>query len=165
MEIIEHIDKSKLRVFSREHLYYEIRMLFGVARELKDGTSNIYIYNALLESFVIHASIILDFFYLPQESGDDARAVHYVKDQKKWKTALPLKQKQFSIFHQKRNKEVVHLSYKRLEVHPGQKRWYTSQIVKKIRKVVNIFLDHADPDCLDPRLYELRSEDVSYEIF
>ena len=165
MEIIEKIDKPKLRAFAREHLYYEIRMLYGTARELKEGTSNIYIYNALLESFVIHASIILDFFYLPQESGDDARAVHYVKDVKKWKSALPLKEKQFSIFHQKRNKEVVHLSYKRLEIRPEQKRWHAQQIVVKIRRVVNVFLDHADPERMDPRLYELRREDVSYEIF
>ena len=48
----------------------------------------------------------------------------------------------------------------------GQKRWNTSFVVKKIRKVVDLFLDHADPQRMDARLYDLRGgEEIGYDVF
>ena len=157
MEIYEKVPKEKLIEFSGEHLYYEIDMLYGVSQTLWDGTSNFYLYNALLESFVIHASIILDFFYRPQDNPDDAKAAHYMKDIKKWKAVLPRKTADLENFIKKRNKEVVHLSYRRLEVKPEEKRWRSPRITNQIKKLVDLFLNHADPELLHPKIYELRS--------
>lgn len=161
MDIYQKIPKEKLVAFSGEHLYYELRMLYGVTLTLWKGTSNFYIYNALLEAFVLHASIIIDFFYRPPVEDDDARAVHYVRDIKAWRSALPPLSEEFKKFIHKRNKEVVHLSYKRLEVTPEEKRWGSRRLTKQIKKIVNLFLDHADPELIHPRLLELRTGEKS----
>ena len=158
MEIPPQISKKRLIDFSKEHLYYEIDMLYGSVKTLVDGVENPYIYNALLEAFVLHTSIILDFFYKPQIKRDDARAIHYISDRKSWAGALPPYDRHFRKFSQKRNKDVAHLSYKRLDVPQEGRSWGAVKIVKEIQKIVDTFLDKADPKLIHPRLYELRSK-------
>lgn len=158
MEINDKITPEKLLEFSGEHLYYEIWMLYGVTDRLLKGVQDEYLYNALLESFVIHASIIIDFFYRPQVYDGDSRAIHYIVDRKKWRESLPSYDLYFKAFHRKRNKEVVHLSYTRLDVTPDQKRWAASKIIKQIRKIVDHFLAQANPRLLHPKMYELRTK-------
>ena len=153
-----NLSKEQLRIFSGEHLYYEIVMLYGVTHLLQRGVRDLLIYNALLESFVIHSSVILDFFYKLPLNLDEAKAVHYIKDREDWKKALPPYNKYFIKFNKKRNSEVMHLSYRRLAVLPFDKKWNSSKLVKDIGKIVDLFLDHADPDLIDPRLYELKSK-------
>lgn len=157
VQMKQKILKKRLIDFAEEHLFYEIKMLYGVVDMLhKCDMSNMYIYNALLESFVLHASVILDFFYAPEKKNDDARAIHYVKNSAEWKKALPLLNKHFAGFTRKRNKEVMHLSYKRLEVRSHEKRWGSRKITKEISKVVDLFLDHANPQLIHPSLNTLR---------
>jgi hypothetical protein len=151
------IPAQKLRVFSGEHLWYEIHMLYGVMELLLQGVDDYYLYNALLEAFVLHASVILDFFYKPAVKPDDARAVHYVRDPGAFHKALPPFEQKFGGFTRKRNKERVHLSYRRLYVRPEEKHWRSSKITKDIRRIVDIFLDHADPARLHPKMYTLRT--------
>ena len=157
MEINEKVSKEKLIEFSGEHLYYEIWMLYGVTDTLLKGVEDRYVYNALLESFVIHASIIIDFFYRPQVYDGDARALHYVDDIRAWRESLPSYERYFKKFHRKRNKEVVHLSYNRLDVKPEEKRWNARKVIKQIRKIVDRFLAQANPELLHPKMYELRT--------
>jgi hypothetical protein len=158
MEIIGKIPQDQLIAFSGEHLYYEIVMLYGVVDYLLKGTDNMIVYNALLESFVIHASNILDFFYKPQIKEDDAKAIHYMDHPKSWTALLPPQEIHFKDFTKKRSQWVVHLSYKRLEVLPEQKRWGAPKITKEIKKLVNLFLLNASPVLVHPRLYELRTK-------
>jgi len=155
---LKPVSALKLVEFSREHLYYEIRMLYGACALLKKNPENVYVRNSLLESFVIHASIILDFFYKPPIKADDAIAVHFMKDKRKWKSALPPFDKYFRKFGRKRNREVVHLSYKRLDLKPHQKKWYSYIMVEQIKKIVDIFLEEADSGLIHPVLYELKSK-------
>ena len=61
MEINEKVPNEKLIEFSGEHLYYEIWMLYHVNEALAKGVKDQCVYNALLESFVIHASILRSF--------------------------------------------------------------------------------------------------------
>ncbi|MDP2653242.1 MAG: hypothetical protein Q8Q08_04345 [Candidatus Omnitrophota bacterium] len=157
MEIIDSVPKEKLVAFSGEHLYYEISMLYGVSQSLIRGTTHLHIYNAMLESFVIHASVIIDFFYKPQSGPEDAKAVHFMSDVKEWRAVLPPIDKDFRDFQKKRNRHVVHLSYDRLNVRPEDKKWGSPKLTRKIRRIVDLFLEYADPDRVHPRLYELRS--------
>jgi len=89
MPLPQRIRKEKLIAFSGEHLYYEIWMLYGVTKKLQTEITDPYVYNALLESFVVHASIILDFFYKPQVKPDDAKAIHYLNSIEEWNNLLP----------------------------------------------------------------------------
>ncbi len=145
-----------LIAFSAEHLYYEVWMLYGVTEKLRQGLTDRYLYNALLESFVVHASIILDFFYKPQVKPDDAKAIHYLDSVGEWNALLPSYAKYFRRFNTKRNKEVIHLSYKRLDVKPEQKYWRVVETTSHIQKLFDKFLDLANPALIDPAIYQLR---------
>lgn len=149
---------KELVEFSREHLYYEIDMLYGVARLLQKGSSNIYIYNALLESFVVHGSVILDFFYKLPLNPQEAKATHYIKDLEEWKDAKPPFDRYFIKFNKKRNQEVMHLSYARLKVAPYDKKWDSPKLIEQFRQLIDLFLDYADPALIHPRLYRFKRQ-------
>ena len=117
----EKISPNRLREFSGEHLYYELNMFFGVVKRLGEGVNDQYVFSALLESFVIHTSLIIDFFYKPPKKIDDASVMHFIKDVRKWKKVRPSYDKYFRKFHRRRSREVVHLSYKRLDVLDSEK--------------------------------------------
>ena len=151
------IHQERLRAFSGEHLYYELNMFFGVTKRLGEGAHDQYIYSALLESFVIHTSLILDFFYKPPAKADDATVMHFIKDIARWKKLRPSYDKYFRKFHRRRSREVVHLSYKRLDIDASEKLWNVEKIVPSIRELVRVFLKVADPDLLHPRLYQLEN--------
>jgi len=149
--------REQLAAFSGEHLYYELNMFFGISRLLKSGVHDQYVYSALLESFVIHTCLIIDFFYKPPRKTDDASALHFVRNIKKWKELRPSYDKYFRKFHRRRSREVVHLSYKRLEVEKAEKQWDLGKIVPPIRRLVSVFLEVADPQLLHPRMHKLRN--------
>jgi len=152
-------DKQRLRDFSEKHLFYEIAMLYGVheALETKNFDAQPFIFNALLESFVIHTSIILDFFYQSQRKPDDARAFHFMKAPRKWRKILPPPNREFTTFITHRNKRVVHLSYKRMDSYIGQRPWNCAKIIKEIHIIVDLFLDNASKEYVHPKLYKLHS--------
>ncbi len=151
-----YLTPTRLFKFSEEHLYYEVWMLYGVTQMLQRGTTNLYIYNALLESFVVHASTILDFFYKPQINPNEAKAVHYVSDPREWEKVLLPYNQHFKEFNVKRNQWVMHLSYKRLDVKPQDKRWGAFKITEQIRALFDEFLRLADPQLMHPKLYDLQ---------
>ncbi len=154
------ISPEQLRVFSGEHLYYEIDMLYGVVNLLsaENAPQDPYVINALLEAYVIHTQVILDFFYQPQMKADDAKAIHFIADMALWKKTIPPYDRYFRKFNRRRSREVVHLSYHRLDVRPEDKTWYLVRTTEHIKLVVNAFLEHANPDILHPRMYELKRE-------
>ncbi|MGE0268135.1 MAG: hypothetical protein AB7S78_06755 [Candidatus Omnitrophota bacterium] len=161
----ENITNEQLLEFSGEHLYYEISMLYGVVDLLntKEKIADPYIINALIESFVIHTQVILDFFYMPQMKADDAKAIHYIDDIKLWKSNLPSYDRYFRKFNRRRSREVVHLSYSRLDVKGEEKTWHLVKTTEHIKLVVNAFLEHANKGLLHPKMYELKkniSEDI-----
>jgi hypothetical protein len=156
MTLTRKMTKEELVAFSGEHLYYELNMFFGVSKLLNEGIHDQYIYSALLESFIIHASAILDFFYKPPHKVDDASALHFINDVAKWKKIRPSYDKYFRKFHRRRSREVVHLSYKRLEVRSNEKRWELGKVVPSIQNLVQLFLDVADPELIHPRLEKIK---------
>ena len=151
-----HIQPEQLIEFSKEHLYYEVAMLYGVAEHLQKDIKDFYIFNALLESFIIHMTIILDFFYKPQMKADDAKAIHYIRDVRAWKIKLPKMESYFRHFYRRRSKEVVHLSYRRLEIRGEAKRWDVTSNTKKIKRIVDLFLEAADTQLIHPNMYKLQ---------
>ena len=155
----EHLSTEKLIEFSREHVYYEFDMLLGVCRILhQEKLENVYVCNALLESFVLHASVILDFFYNMPMNPYEAKAIHYVQDPKAWEKALPAFDRYLVKFNKKRNREVMHLSYERLLVLPYDKKWNSKQLLKQLSELLRLFLRYADPSLLDKKIYSLKEK-------
>jgi hypothetical protein len=159
MQRPNYLSKKQLVDFSGEHLYYEIWMLYGVTQLLLNGVKNQYLFNTCLESFVVHASNILDFFYKPLLQPDDAKAIHFMDEEQaeQWQALLPSYSHHFKRFNRKRNKEVMHLSYKRLEVKPQEKPWGVKGIAEHIEELVNQFLRLANPTYIHPKMYELQT--------
>lgn len=160
MSKYKDITHEQLKSFSGEHLYYEIFMLYGVVDILKQKPDfdNEIILDALIESFVIHTQIILDFFYIPQMKPDDAKAIHFVKNVGTWKKEIPSYDRYFRRFNRRRSREVVHLTYSRLEVSKEDKPWDIQKTTQHIQKVVNLFIEHADPRRLHERVYALKRD-------
>lgn len=154
--VIKKISNKELRDFSGEHLYYEIKMLYEITDILKGKFDNVYVYNGLIESFVIHTYILLDFFYKPRIKADDAKAMDYIKDVKTWKQKRLPFDKYFRNFNRRRSREVVHLSYKRLDRKKEDKVWYSNKTTDHIKKLVSLFLKEADPELIDPKLEEFK---------
>ena len=142
--------------FSGEHLYYEIEMLYGVSRLIKEDKEGGIVYNALLESFVLHTSVILNFFYKMPLNPQEAKAVHYIKDLNAWRDILPPYNKYFIRFNKKRNREVAHLSYERLKVEYVEKVWDFTRLNEQLRLIIDLFLEHADPELLHPKLLQFK---------
>ena len=75
------------------HLFYEIDMLIETGRELAssmEGQTTI-LKNATLESFTLHARVLLDFLYLDKpRRKDDVIASHFLEDSDQWKKVRQL---------------------------------------------------------------------------
>ncbi len=156
---------SNLKAFSKEHLLYEIRMFYGVCdilqqRKYFSGENqemNMCIRNALLESFVLHLRVILDFLYDVQDKDEDAIAVDYFKDKSYWKSIRPKRSKILKESRLRINKEAAHLSYKRLLISKDQKVWQFLCIKNEVKNILNLFLEKADKDLLDENILNLKN--------
>jgi len=147
--------KRKLIKFSEEHLYFEI--WFELDKMIKGKTPGTPLCNALLESFIVHAAILIEFFYRKPPHREVARASDYFKNLQEWEEILPPYKKDLDVLWKRRNTELAHLSYKRLKIKPEQKFWKIRTTTLQIRTIVNQFLENADSELLHPNLYNLKT--------
>lgn len=142
---------DKLREFSAEHVSYEIHMLFrsalGFGAVIGDSFEAHTVRNALMQSFAIHARNLIGFLYQNPKS-DDASASHYLKDPEEWSAT----EKPVVPDHVKGrvNKEVTHLTYKRLEVPPEKKPWPFMETLTPLSACLDLWAAKADPNRLAP---------------
>jgi len=104
------------------HLKYEVWMLQCMAINIHSGLAgNRAINNAFIESFVIHARVLLDFFYPLKPRLDDVIAVDFFDRAKTWEEARPEKTDILKTIHKRVGKEAAHLTYSRQKVSEEQK--------------------------------------------
>jgi hypothetical protein len=124
------------------HLYYEVRMLEHMSTGIHSGIAgNSAINNAFIESFVIHARILLDFFYPSKPRPDDVIVTDFFQHPKTWEKARPEKTGILDTIHKRVGKEAAHLTYARQKVSEEQKRWDHKNIERDIRVLVECFLN------------------------
>ncbi len=143
-----------------DHLCYEFWMFTNLARVLGAGISGEQVIkNAALESFTIHARILLDFLY-PREDRpphpDDVIAADFFDDPATWTDNRPEKSARVKDVHKRVGKEIAHLSYCRQEVTPETKPWYFAAIAEEVDKVVKTFLSLVPFELLDERWEEYK---------
>lgn len=117
----QHPPVERLRRFAEEHLLYEAGMLYEVTGKLMNRHHKVdpVVENTLLESLGVHSRNLIDFLWLDQPMKDtDAIAFDYVDD---WK-APPMSER-LSTVKSRVGKEMVHLSYNRLDVPEDEKGW------------------------------------------
>lgn len=128
-----------------ELVYYEYWMLNSLAQSLASGIfGESALNNAALESFTIHARVLLDFLYAQNPHLDDVIAEDYFDEPMQWRKVRSKKTATLNIVHLRVGKEVAHLSYERLDVTAEAKRWEFTQIANDINYTFSIFLRNVD---------------------
>ena len=134
-----------------DHLHYEVWMFTSLASGLASGiTGESVINNALLESFTIHARVLLDFLYA-EPRYDDVIAEDFFASPELWREARPPKSDNVKTVHKRVGKEIAHLTYARQDVTPETKGWGFSEIVQAVQPVVDAFLGAVPQEFLGSR--------------
>lgn len=125
------------------HLHYEVWMLASTANALASGIAvQGWLPNALLESFVIHLRALSDFLYAEAKKPDDVLASDFFGPEE-WSKLRPVESELLKKARLRAHKEIVHLTYERLNVTPETKPWMFIEIANEIHSVLGVFLQHA----------------------
>jgi hypothetical protein len=146
------MDDEKL-VAASDHLLYEYEMLEATVRLLASGSLGTgAVKNAVVESFVIHARNLTHFFWPRAEKPDDILARQYVRGSSAALEAelgeLP---EILESVRTRANKEVAHLTDKRIGLSEELKQWHLLTIAEELDRVMKVFLKHAPPELLHTR--------------
>ncbi|MFZ1240171.1 MAG: hypothetical protein WAV74_12730 [Anaerolineae bacterium] len=138
-------------IAASQHLLYEFWMLNSLGRGmasavLGQGPLN----NAVLESFAIHARVMLGFLYEGKRYPDDVVAGDYFDDPNDWVKVRPSIPEALIPVQKRANKEVAHLSYKRLGIADEARLWRFIDIAAAIGSIMAVFLRHVPAERLHP---------------
>lgn len=130
------------------HLHYELWMLTSTANALGSGIAERgWLLNALLESFVIHMRAMSDFFYAERRKPDDVLAADFFPAED-WLRIRPTETDILKNARKRAHKEIVHLTYERLNVTPEAKAWSFLDIARDVHTVMGVFLRHVPKELL-----------------
>jgi hypothetical protein len=141
-----------LRRFAGEHLLYEAGMLYELTVKLmnRHHKDDLIVENALLESFGVHSRNLIDFLWLDRPMKDtDAIAFDYVDE---WKA--PAMSERLSRVKSRVGKEMVHLSYNRLDLPEDEKGWQVLGIGPEITGAFGMFVTAVPLDCVSEDWHE-----------
>lgn len=137
---------ERLRRFAEDHLLYEAGMLYEVTGKLmnRHHKADLVVENALLESLGVHSRNLIDFLWLDRPmKNTDAIAFDYADD---WKA--PTMSERLSEVKDRVGKEMVHLSYNRLDVSENEKGWQVLGIGPEIIGAFGKFATEVPTDCV-----------------
>jgi hypothetical protein len=150
-----------------EHLHYEVIQLIRTARILDTKSARIdpahaemldNIYNAVIESFGLHARSLLDFLYIENKSKpDDVIARDYVGIIANWEREIGKITPALQKARDRVNKEMAHLTSTRLAVTEDAKSWQFVNIMKDIIELFKIFLRQTPDANLGTEMVDLKS--------
>jgi hypothetical protein len=134
------------RVAALKHLRYEIRMFKATGHllmsgQLPEGEHR----NAVLESFTIHARILLQFFHPDGPGSDEMIANDYFGDPVEWKRARGRLPDTVAAVRERVGIEIAHLTYNRIDITDEAKRWNLAEMYATIAALVDQFVAQIDP--------------------
>ena len=162
---MKKIDLTKLsgqkeKAFLEEHFYYEVSMLIFAVRRLfeitRNGRRDQNSINMALETLLLHARNLREFFYAEMRQKDDARPENFAGDIDKWKRERPEETDLIKEVRERANKELAHLTYKRYYGTPPQKQWNYEAVQTDFLKVVKVFLENVPQRYWGPNLHTLK---------
>jgi hypothetical protein len=146
---------TDLHGYANEHLYYEASMFVTARAELLRRSSHVqagaatpqspvpnetFTTNMLIEVCVLHFRNLVDFLYpSPKPEPDDITAVHYVQD---W--GSPLLPPSLKSARTRANKELAHLTSKRLPGEHPDKAWDFADLGWALKPAVEDFLNRVE---------------------
>lgn len=154
------------------HLHYEVQMLHECARrlsELRNSDEEISLddktlENALIESFLIHARVLIDFFYVKSRleanpntniRSSDVIAEDFLEKPNNWWSICPEKSPELEEVNPKVGKQVAHLTYDRSYITVKGKKWDIGRIYYALVDVIFVFIENVDRKYLDPKLLQI----------
>lgn len=132
-----------------EHLLYECSMLKKTTDILGTGefTGQVLpdpMHNALLESLTMHARALINFFYPPRRQyEDDAFAKDFYAD---WTSIRPPLAAPLRPVRDRVGKEIVHLTYHRIDIPAEAKNWNYGEIWTAVKDLLVKVANNAPPD-------------------
>ena len=134
------------------HLHYEIGMLTSSARGLASGITGVgVLHNALLESFTIHARVLLKFLYDENPWPNDVIADDFFPTSQEWREVRPEMTEILKPIYGRVGKEVAHLTYDRQYVTDEAKKWHFLEILHDIDVSFKEFLRIVSMELLGKR--------------
>lgn len=137
-----------------EHLRYEIEMLGFTAKALCSReifcqkTDCKLTRNAILESWGIHARVLIDFLFPDRIHSDDILSSHYIPADSDWTEKLAETRKRLRRDCKDINKWLAHLTEVRLVDEVHKKKWRVGHIASDIREALLGFTEKAPADHL-----------------
>ena len=146
------LSDAELVAYSKQHVRYEIQMLWGCHQLLMhdfQGSPDLVqlMRNAFLESYAIHLRILVDFLYPNVIKDTDVVADDFFP-QGKSPAALPSLPSNLESARKRAHKQVSHLTTGRLDEGDPGKNWSTA-LTKEIVDVLVEFARQASPHKLD----------------
>ena len=151
------LSQKELLKYSERHLFYEIRMLFGIGEVLARSPVASEIFRcALIESFVIHLRNLILFLYPPRNrKPTDVIAEHFFDRPDEWKKKLPPISAALNKAKTRADKEVGHLTTGRIAGAPLEKGWQARQLLDELKKRLKLFAQLASETRLHPNVKQL----------
>jgi hypothetical protein len=136
--------------YLKEHFMYEVRMLFFALQQnliltnkILAGEVNLRMLNNMaLEDFLLHAKILLEFFYdFKKSKASYICAWHFFNNLDEYKRILPDKTAAIKKVENRVNNEISHLGANRFNGTPTEKSWNTVPVLHDFMKLVKIFIN------------------------
>jgi hypothetical protein len=125
---------------ARKHVCYELETLLELAQLLSTPSQeNVVIQKMQLESFLIHASLLIEFLYNDKRKAQDIRARDFFNAPKQWKALRPDISRLLALVVPAANKHLENPSHKGLQ---KILEWPFKSIANSIERVMTIFLDN-----------------------
>jgi len=139
-----------------EHLYYEFWML-GVALWFFLHPRSQQETNIAIESFGIHARVLVDFLFGQSGSQTDVLAIDFLDDEQSWSKLINSKKTLCDYIKLRTGKEITHLTTNRLNITVEQKEWDCEDVYQQIKELFVEFLKYVPDERIEDKLIKLRS--------
>jgi hypothetical protein len=133
------LKESEKKAWLAEHFAYEDDMLnysFNKTLEFLKQRDQKNLQMAL-ECFLLHARILLEFFYYKKNKKSYVRAADFIES-KQWEALLPKKSPRLNQLQKRIDNELTHLTDKRISGLPSKKTWDIAMLLDFIT-IIKIF--------------------------
>lgn len=148
-----------LQAYSKEHVFYEIDMFFGVgdfiakqALVRASSPNNVTrLASLVVEGFAIHVRNIIEFLYSKQPRPTDVVAADFCLPGA-WEAARPSLSNTLETARVRADKELAHLTTARISGNPPEKTWEAAALMIEIKPLLKLFLITTQPTALADRV-------------
>jgi hypothetical protein len=160
------LSEEGLRTKASHHLGYEIETLWLVSHALMEKqrlmTDQAHVITlrdhvakmALIEAFATHLRNLIDFLYIGSPKPDDVVAEDFFEAPAVWRPDPPEPSPILARARERANKEIVHLTTKRIEGTPPEKGWAVPELLVEITPLLEQFAAGASPKRLGDQVVE-----------